>query len=134
MFRCWYYSLTVECVISCTPDVTGPMSSKTFNLRLISPLKTIPKVMRSSRCFWQERDKAFVVFAQLCFEPCSSPMAAIFAPVSVLMWNHIHYFDFTEESEACCSLDVYLGSSLTSWISCHCAFARGTKFSPFVNN
>ncbi len=117
IFYCWYDVLFLKCCVTFTPDVMGHTPSKKFNFCLVSPQSIFPKVLGIIKMFSGKTEMSFyVLFAQQRFWSWNSAMQAIFAQ-SLSSWT----LTLTEVSEACSSLDVVVGSFVTSWMSRCCA-------------
>ncbi len=144
-FHCWYDVLFLKCCVTFTPDVMGHTPSKKFNFCLVSPQSISQKSWGSSRCFWQNWDELLCSFCSAAVLVLDLCHAGHFCPVSFLMvesWT----LTLTEASEACRSLDVVVGSFVTSWRSRRCALGvilvsrqlleghHCSMFSPFVDN
>ncbi len=118
MFDCWYDVLFMQCCVGFTPD-SKPF--KKLNFCHISPQNICPKFLGIIKIFFGKCETSLcVLFGQQWLLPWNSPMDAVFAHGLFLIaesWT----LTLIEASEACSSLDVVLGSFMTSWMSCHCA-------------
>jgi len=120
IFYCWYDVLFLKYGVTFTPDVMGHTPSKKFNFCLVSSQSIFPKSWGSSRCFLAKLRQAFMFFLlssgfRLGTLPCKPFLPSLFLMVE--SWT----LTLTEASEACTSLDVVVGSFVTSWMSRRCA-------------
>ncbi len=104
----------IKCSVGFTPDVTGHTPSKKFNFCHISPLNNCPKVLGIIKIFFAN---VFLVSNGFCLGtlPWMPFLSSLFLIVE--SWT----LTLIEASEACSSLDVVVGSLMTSWMSRHCA-------------
>ncbi len=102
---CWFYA---RC--------NGHTPSKKFNLCRISPQNICPKFLGIIKIFLG-KFVFFLVSSGFCLGtlPWMPFLPSLFLIVE--SWT----LTLTEASEACSSLDVVLGSFMSSWMSCHCA-------------
>ncbi len=116
MFDCWHDVLFMKCFVGFTPDVTGHRPSKKFNFCLVSPQNICPKVLGIIHFLANVR-WAFVLFLGFCLGtlPWMPFLPSLFLIVE--SWT----LTLIEASEDCSSLNVVLGSFMTSWINRHCA-------------
>ncbi len=117
MFDCWYDVFFMKCCVGFMPDVTGHAPSKKLNFCL-SPQNICPKVLGIIKIFWQMWDEPLFFWSAVAFA-LELSRGCRFCPVSLIIesWT----LTLIEASEACSSLDVVLGSFMTSWMSRHCA-------------
>ncbi len=120
MFDCWYDVLFMKSCVGFKADVTGHAPSKKFNFCLISPQNICPKVLGIIKIFLASVRQAFVFFLvnsgfYLGTLPWMPFLPSLFLIVE--SWT----LTLIEASEACSSLDVVLGSFMTSWMSRRCA-------------
>ncbi len=98
----------------------GHTPSKKFNFCLVSPQSIFPKVLGIIKMFSGKTETSlFVLFAQQRFWSWNSAMQAIFA--QSLSYGGVMNTDLNLNCEACSSLDVVVGSFVTSWMSRRCA-------------
>lgn len=143
MFDCWYDVLFMKCYVGFTPDVTGHIPSKKLNFCRISPQSICPKVLGIIKIFLANVRWAFVYFlvsSGFCLG--TLPWMPFFPSLFLIVesWT----MTLIETNEACSSLDVVLGSFMTSWMSRRCALGvilvgrpllgRFITVSPFVDN
>ncbi len=113
-FHFHFHFLFMKCCVGFTSDVTWHTPSKKFNFCCISPQNICPKVLGIIKIYFGKCETSLcVLFGQQWLLPWNSPMDAFFAQSLSLT--------LIEASEACSSLDVVLGSFMTSWMSCRCA-------------
>ncbi len=103
------------------PDVTGHTPFKKFNFCHISPQNSCPKVLGIIRIFFGKCETSlcvFFFFVSSGFCLGTFPWMPFFPSLFLIIesWTLI----LIEASEACSSLDVILGSCMTSWISRCC--------------
>ncbi len=115
-FDCRYDDLFMKCCVGFPSDVTGHTPSKKLNSCRISPQNICPKVLGIIKLFFGKCETSLcVLFGQQWLLPWNSPMDAVFAQSLSYCW-----IMNTDLNEACSSLDVVLGSFMTSWMSRHC--------------
>ncbi len=101
----------MKCCFGFLPDVTGHAPSKKFNFCLISPQNICPKVLGIIKIFFGKCETSLCGFFLVSSGYC----------LGTLPWMPFLTQTLIEASEACSSLDVVLGSYMTSWMSRHCA-------------
>ncbi len=120
LFDCWYDVLFMKCCVGFTPDVTGHTPPKMFNFCLISPQNICPKVLGIIKIFFGKCETSLcVVSSGFCLGTLSWMP---FLP-SLFLIVESQTLTLIEASEVCSSLNVVLGSFMTSWISRHCTLA-----------
>ena len=108
----------IKCCVIFTPDVTGCTPFKKFNFCLVCPQNIYPKVLRIINIFLGKCETS-LFFVSSGFRLGTLPWMP-FLP-SVFLMVESWTLTLTEASEACSSLDVALGSFVTSWMSRCCS-------------
>ncbi len=112
MFDCWYGVLFMKSCVGFMPDITGHTPSKKFNFSLISLQNICPKI---KILFGKYEMSLCVLFGQWILTLQWMPiLPSLFLIVE--SWT-LTLIEASEDS----SLDVVLGSFITSWMSCPCA-------------
>ncbi len=102
------------------PDITGHTLSKRSNICLISPQNIYPQVLGIIKIYFGKCETSLcVVFGHKCLLLWISPLDAVYSSLFLIVesWT----LTLIEASEAFSSLDAVLGSSMTSWMTHHCA-------------
>ncbi len=119
MFDCWYDVLFMKCCVGFTPDITEHTPS---NVQLLSHQSTeyLPKSLGDNQDIYLANVRRSFVFFLVSNGFCQWQWM-LFLP-SVFLIVESWTLTLIEASEACSSLDVVLGSFMTSWMSRRCAF------------
>ncbi len=112
---CWFYT---RC--------NGTHTFQKVQLLFHQSTEYLPKSLGDNQdIFWQMWDEPLSSFWSAMAFALELSHGCCFCPVSFLLFQIQIVESWTltsiEASEACSSLDVVLGSFMTSWMSCHCA-------------
>ncbi len=147
MFDCWYDVLFHEILYWFYARCNGTHTFQKVQLLSHQSTEYLPKSLGDNQyIFWQMWDKPLCSFWSAMAFALEHSHGCRFFP-SLFLIAESWTLTLIEASEACSSLDVVLGSLMTSWMCRHCAlgvilvgrpllgrFTTVPSFSPFVDN
>ncbi len=147
MFDCWYDVLFMKCCVWFYVSCNGTRTFQKVQLLSHQSTEHLPKSLGDNQdIIWQMWDEPLCSFwSAVAFALELIPWMLFLSSLFLIVesWT----LTLSEASEACSSLDVVLGSFMTSWMSHRCAlgdilvgrpllgrFNHCSMFSPFVDN